>query len=43
MTIKCKNCKEKFKPGKPWAKYCSVACGDAVRGARYYKSKKAKE
>lgn len=28
-------CGKKFKPKKPWGKYCCRRCGDAVRQRRH--------
>lgn len=28
-------CKKRFTPEKPWARYCSEACGDIVRHLAY--------
>ena len=42
--MKCANekCSKRFKPGKPWARYCSRRCGDAARmRTHYWRVKKA--
>jgi hypothetical protein len=35
-------CMIPFRPGKPWAKYCSHKCADAARHRKYYRRKKAR-
>lgn len=37
----CAECKKRFTPEKPWAKYCGRLCGDAAR-ARAYRERKKK-
>jgi len=42
MTCSNGKCKKRFRPEKPWAKFCSRACGDAVRHREYRERKKSK-
>ena len=38
--MRCPKCKKRFTPQKPWAKYCTKACGDAARMRAYRERKK---